>query len=96
MRPATKRALIIVPAAQQKEANAACLTISPYARDTFSVSHKQGSHTFFVCSWRMTDEQLAMFRTMMDSHIRGKRIVVFENRGRAKLKELNLRPNKGE
>ncbi len=98
--------LLIVPVAQQKAANAACLAISPSAGNTFSARYStepDGTVTHYVSSWRMSREELAVFRKAMQVKIAAKAVEVYEKgtitskdiftgTTRAKVMELHLKP----
>ena len=96
--------LLIVEESQQKAANDAAVKIfGPKARDTFSVKMEDtGKKVFFVCSWRLTDEDAIRLKTELDK-ISGKKPEVLKKvsanpkadeftNARAKLKEKNLKP----
>ena len=102
--PARTTTLLVVPAADREAANAVCLQISPYARDTFSVKFVDDKNKeFYVASWSMTASQLATFRQLMAAKITSKKIQVFtqsrsaatsagkfKGKSSAKLKTLKL------
>lgn len=96
--------LMIVEESQQKAANAAAVKVfGPKAKDTFSVRMEDtGKKVFYVCSWRLTDEDTARLKAELDK-ISGKKPEILKkadsNRkadeftnARGKLKKKDLKP----
>lgn len=81
--------LMIVEQSQQKAANDAAMKVfGPKAKDTFSVRMEDtGKKVYYVCSWRLTDEDAARLKTELDK-ISGKKPEV--------LKKVSANPNANE
>lgn len=101
--------LMIVEKTQQKAANEACVKLfGPHAANTFSVEMDgPGAKVFLVCSWRLTDEQMAKLKAELDKLSGTKPQVMSYTKenptadeftdARAKLRELNIsRPSQKE
>ena len=67
---------IIVPEAYLDEAEQACLAVSPYARDLFTVQYKRGAKLYYVCHWPMTKEQLTKFTDSLGGNYRRGRVQI--------------------
>jgi hypothetical protein len=79
--------VIIVPEQYLQVAQKAALQVSRYAKNVFTVFYKKGTKTYYVCSWRMTDEELSVFITALGMNYRKNRVELLPDKaGRKDLK----------